>query len=420
MTLPGSSDAEKYSEARQVPDNLPPDGGLVAWQAVFSSFWLWFNTFGLTNSFGVFVAYYQTKFPDEQPALISLIGSIQPFVLIFFGFLAGPLWDAGYCHSLIFGGTCMTAFGFFMVSISNSYWQVMLAQGLVTGFGSCFMYIPAVAVIPQWFNKRKALAYGLSTSGAGFGGLVYPIAFRQLLRRLSFGWSVRVLAFMVLATGLLAFLTMHVRIRPATRRALTFDYRSFFSEPAYGLYTVALFLTLAAQYTPPFFIQDYVEAKKIMSEDLAVYLLPILNTASIIGRIAPNLISDRVGGLNVLVPSIFGVTVLSFAWIGITSTAGCIVFVILYGLLIGCILSLPAFVVSSLCPDPKVAGTRIGNAFAAASFGMLLGPPVAGAILRTGSWLGLQLFAGAMLALAFGALLTIRVYIAGWAVKRRV
>lgn len=426
MAQSNDEDPEKTNlQEQQLPKQAsatepPPDGGSVAWVQVFASFWLWFNTFGISNAFGVFVTYYQVKFPDKSPAVISLIGSVQPFVIVFFGFLAGPLWDAGYCRSLVIAGTSITSFGYFMVSICDSYWQVMLAQGVVAGFGSCFLYLPAVAIIPQYFSKRKALANGIAASGSSLGGTIYPIAFRQLLQHLSFGWSVRVLAFMILATGTLSFFTIRRRVIPTARRSLKFDYRSFVAEPAYGIYTIAFFFTLAAQYTPPFFIQEYATAKASMSDDLASYLLPILNATSIIGRILPNLISDRIGGINVLTPSVLAATVLGFAWIGITSTAGCIVFASLYGLFIGAILSLPPFVFATLCPDPKLTGTRMGNAFAVASFGLLMGPPIGGAILQSQGWLATQLYAGAMLAVATAALICVRVYIAGWKIRVRV
>jgi MFS family permease len=171
---------------------------------------------------------------------------------------------------------------------------------------------------------------------------------------------------------------------------------------------------------PAFFIQDYALQKGIMDEDLASYLLPILNACSILGRIAPNIISDRIGGLNVLVPAVSIATVLTFAWISITTTAGCIIFSCLYGLAIGCILSLPPFVIASLCNDRKTIGARLGNSFAVASFGLLLGPPVAAAILQSGSWIGTQLFAAGMLTVASLALVFVRVFIAGPRLLRKV
>ena len=211
-----------------------------------------------------------------------------------------------------------------------------------------------------------------------------------------------------------------MRVKPATRRVVRFEYKPFFTEPAYGLYTIALFFCLGAQYTPAFFIQDYALQKHIMSEDLAAYLLPILNAWSIFGRIAPNILADRVGGINMLAPSLMIATILAFSWIGITTSTGLIVFASLYGFFIGSILSMPAFVISSLCPDPKVIGARMGNAFATSSFGMLLEPPVAAVIAQSGDWLGTQLFSAGLLLAATIALIFVRVYIAGWSLRRKV
>lgn len=432
MSSPTSEDIESQDSSK-VPNQpntetlhfSPPDGGFHAWLQVFGSFWAWFNTFGLTNAFGVFNTYYTNiKFPHEKPAIVSLIGSIQPFVLIFFGFLAGPLWDAGYCKSLIISGTAIIAFGYFMVSICDAYWQVMLAQGVLIGFGSALLYLPAVAIIPQYFTRRKALANGFAASGSAFAGVIYPIAFRQLLQRLSFGWSVRVLGFMVIVTGILPAICIRPCLPPPPkekrRKPLKIDFKPFVNEPAYGFYTLALFFCLGAQYTPVFFIQDYVQSKHIMSSDLATYLLPILNAWSVIGRIAPNVIADRVGGVNVLIPCMTVAAILTFCWIAITTAVGSFVFVSIYGFFIGSILSMPAFVISSLCPDPVVAGTRMGTAFAVSSFGILAGPPVAGAILESGSWLGLQLFAGALLILALSVLAFVRFWVVGWTLYRKV
>lgn len=253
------------------------------------------------------------------------------------------------------------------------------------------------------------------------GGVIYPIAFRQLLQRLSFGWSVRVLAFIMLATGTFSLLSIRPRNpKGSKRRKLGFEFRPFLENKPYGAYTLALLFTLAAQYTPAFFIQDYAIQKGIMDENLASFLLPILNAASIIGRIAPNIIADRTGGLNVLIPAVVMATVLTFVWIAITTAAGCIVFSCLYGLAIGGILSLPPFVVASLCSDRAVIGARLGNSFAVGSFGLLLGPPIAAAILQYGSWLGTQLFAGFMLTAALLALIVVRVFIAGPHLLRKV
>lgn len=61
-----------------------------------------------------------------------------------------------------------------------------------------------------------------------------------------------------------------------------------------------------------------------------------------------------------------------------------------------------------------------GNALTIGSLGLLLGPPIAAAILQdTQSWLGLQLFAGSMLVISVAALVFARVYYTGWHLLRK-
>ena len=86
------------------------------------------------------------------------------------------------------------------------------------------------------------------------GGVIYPIAFRQLLRQLSFGWSVRVLVFTILATSVFLLAIISVRMPSSVKRKIRFDYKPLIQELANGLWTIALVFCFAAQYTPAFFI----------------------------------------------------------------------------------------------------------------------------------------------------------------------
>ena len=94
---------------------------------------------------------------------------MQSFLLIFVGVLSGPLYDAGYFKHLLWSGSFLVVFGYMMTSLCTQYWQTMLAQGLVVGFRSSLLYIPAIAVIQQYFEKRRALANGLAACGSSFG-----------------------------------------------------------------------------------------------------------------------------------------------------------------------------------------------------------------------------------------------------------
>lgn len=69
----------------------PPDGGALAWMTVGGSFLATLATFGITNAYGVFQAYYaQNQLKGYNNSTISWIGAIQQFLLFFNGVSPTP------------------------------------------------------------------------------------------------------------------------------------------------------------------------------------------------------------------------------------------------------------------------------------------------------------------------------------------
>ena len=135
---------------------------------------------GLINAFGVYQTYYEIGFLSNQsPSNISWIGSIQAFLLLIVGAVTGPLYDAGYFYYLIGTGSFLVVFGIMMTSLCTEYWQVMLAQAVCTGLGCGCIFVPCVAIIPQYFSTRKALATGVAASGSSLGELCGCVPFWQ-------------------------------------------------------------------------------------------------------------------------------------------------------------------------------------------------------------------------------------------------
>ena len=87
------------------------------------------------------------------------------------GAVTGPLYDAGYFYYLVGTGSFLVVFGLMMTSLCTEYWQVMLAQAICTGLGCGCIFVPCVAIIPQYFSTRKALALGVAASGSSLGEL---------------------------------------------------------------------------------------------------------------------------------------------------------------------------------------------------------------------------------------------------------
>jgi MFS family permease len=375
---------------------------------------------GTVNTFGVFQTYYENNLlQDQSPSNISWIGSIQAFLLLLVGVITGPAYDAGYFRTLISLGAFLIPFGLMMTSLCTEYWQIMLAQAICIGLGNGCMFIPSVAILPQYFSTRKALVNGIAASGSSLGGVIYPIVFRQLYPRIGFPWATRVLGLISLVTSLFSVAVMKVRVMPKQKRALL--ELSAFKEFPYAMFCVAMFFGFLGFFGPIYYLQPYAINSGITNENLGFYLLPILNAASIAGRILPNLLTDKVGPLNMLIPASMASGLLALCWIAVHDLPGIIIFAILYGFSSGGFVSLPPIAIVGLTPDMRTLGTRMGQAFFVASLGLLIGSPVAGEILtKTGSYLGLQLFSGLTVFLTGILLIWTRYAMVGPKVKIKV
>ncbi|KAL8766517.1 MAG: hypothetical protein Q9209_006733 [Squamulea sp. 1 TL-2023] len=428
--------SEKNKEQDKRPETSsgpgpPPNGGLRAWQQVLGAFFLNFNTWynrlegskmGLVNTFGTFQDYYASGsiFTASQSA-IAWLGSIQGFLMLTIGVLCGRAVDAGYLRINLTAGIFMTVFGMMMVSVCHEYWQFFLAQGVVAGLGSGATFIPSVTVVGTYFSSRRSLAIGIATTGSSVGGLIYPIVLRRLITEIGFGWAVRVMAFIMLATLLLSLSLMRSRLPPRNSGPLV-DF-SAFHDPAYAIFLLSVAITYSGLYVPFFYIESY--ARNIgVHGDMAFYMLIILNAASILGRTLPPFIADKTGNLAILVPCTLLSAVILFAWIRVNSQNGLIVAAVMYGFISGSIQAVVPATVAFLCPDLSKFGTRLGMTLAIGGLGLLVGSPVAGAILDGQSSAGHQVYWGLLVfsgTLVFvGALLQIlvRVLKVGWGVSK--
>lgn len=91
-------------------------------------------------------------------------------------------------------GVFMMSGGFISASFAKQIWQLYLSQGVVVGLGMGAIFIPAIAVLPQWFLKRRSLAQGLASCGSGFGGLAFSLGTSAMIEQLSLAWALRIVS----------------------------------------------------------------------------------------------------------------------------------------------------------------------------------------------------------------------------------
>ena len=157
-----------------------------------------------------------------------------------------------------------------------------------------------------------------------------------------------------------------------------------------------------------------------MSESLAPYTIAIANAGAALGRLGPNYLADKSGPLNLYIPFTFITALLAFSWIAVRSPAGIIVFAILYGFFSASFVSLLSPIVAEISTERSdIIGTRLGMALAFAGLGLLIGSPIAGVILTSHGWIGLQVWAGALIMVSGACLICVRGSRYGWKLKKR-
>lgn len=308
-----------------------------------------------------------------------------------------------------------------MTSICKEYWQIILAQGLCVGIGAGMSFIPSVAIVGTYFSTRRSTALGLAATGSSVGGIIYPVVLRRLIIQIGLPWAIRVMAFIMLGTLLISVAVMKPRLPP--RKSGPLINIESLRDTVFVLWLFAVFFIFIGLYIPFFYVEQY-DINLGISRDLSFYMLIIMNAGSIPGRVIPSIIADKIGNMSVMIPSVLLTGILMLAWISVESQSGLIAISVFVGLTSGSIQAVLPATVAFLCPDLSKLGTNIGMTLFAAGLGLLIGSPVAGAILDHQRTSGGDIFwstltFSAVFILAGGVCLIIaRVFKVGFALKK--
>ncbi|KAK8116312.1 major facilitator superfamily transporter [Apiospora sp. TS-2023a] len=363
----------------------PPDGGKAAWLACLCAHLVVMNTWGFINSFGVFQTYY-TNLLGRSPSEVSWIGSIQVFLTFFIGTFAGRITDAGFFRPVLACGTFFLILGIFTTSAATTYWQLLLSQGLCMGLGSGLLFTPAISVVSTYFDKKRSLAIGITASGSVSGGLIFPrhgppaAACHRLRLDRPRHW--------LRATGHFPLCQLLHAAAFAAAQGGQLSRVNFWGV-YFGFYYLSSFARSELVMHPHLSYSD------------SLNLLLLTNGVGVIGRLGPNYFADRVGPLNLLIPTCFITGVALLSWMAVGAPAQLYVWSVFYGIAAGGIQSLFPAGLSSLTTDLRKRGTRMGMVFTIVSFAVLTGNPIAGAIIAAsgGKYWGAQAFTGCSLLL---------------------
>ena len=262
----------------------------------------------------------------------------------------------------------------------------------------------------------------------------------RLFGSVGFGWAVRVAGFLIIGCLTIANFLVRSRLPPPGwhKGRQIFDFQAL-KEPEFSLMCVdilqttlliqcACFFVYWGLFTPFTFLTTYAISYGV-EENLSFYLISIMNAASIVGRILPGILADKVGPYNiqVLFTSVMAISILAY-WTPSTSEAAIITFGLFYGFVSGAFISLFAVCCATISPIKRIGGRycpcritanqRFGLLSAFNGIAALTGIPISGALLKPGTWANgfgpMILFSG--ISVGIGAVLycAARIKMVGW------
>lgn len=378
---------------------------LKGWLAVGCAFVSMFICFGVVYSFGAFFDPMSSEF-DTSNSATSAIFSITSFIFLSGGIVSGMAADRfGPRPVLLFGGLTLGA-GLYLTSLVNSLWVGYITYGVCVGIGVACGYVPMLAVVGGWFEKRRAAALGVAVTGVGLGTLVAAPLAASLIAH--YGWRQTYVIFgIVSVVGLLLCGCLTQRPPSSTGQQSGLCLRDLVKIPGFGyLYFSGFFITLSL-FVPFVFLVSYAKARGI-DEVAAASLVGIIGGASIAGRLGFGALGDKISRIHLYQASFMIVSLSSLLWL---FSSDSFTQLIIYAALLG--VGYGGFIVLS----PAIAaelfgliglGTILGATYTAAGIGGLLGPTLAGYLIdKSGSYNSAII--AAMIFAFFGFLLLIPV-----------
>ncbi|OBZ71107.1 Riboflavin transporter MCH5 [Grifola frondosa] len=206
------------------------------------------------------------------------------------GLVLGPAFDAYGSSVLLTSGWLLSTFCLMMLSLSKTYYQIFLSQGLGFGIGIALQFYPLLVVPSHWFLKKRALAMGIVVAGSSLSGVIFPIMLSRLFQSIGFPWAVRTLAFMCFALQAISIPFVKERF-PARKGVARFD-ETIKADKPFLMHLISGFFMAFGLYAPFWYIELY-GLQQGVSANLAFYLISIMNASGVIGRVVLGHAGDK-------------------------------------------------------------------------------------------------------------------------------
>ncbi|XP_061194777.1 monocarboxylate transporter 4-like [Saccostrea echinata] len=358
-----------------------------------------------TYGSGLMHLYLLEKYKKDD-ATTSVVGSLFVNLMGVVGLLASYLINKWSCRLTSLIGAIMLFLGFTSSSFVNSFWILVLTNGIISGIGIGLALLPALVAVGLSFEKHSGVANGMFTASIGVGMTVSGPFMEYLLN--AYGLHGTYLLSGAITSHLIFFALLlrtpekQVDVLRSKEVHLLQSFKKLLTTPFFMLVLSGSVLWNISYSAIMIQLPKYVLLNGL-SQKAASLSFTIIGIGTIISRLLVG-VAIGPGGQNPLLLNV-GLTACMGAVIGTfpfyaSFTSGYIIFSVVYGVVSG---GLNVFTIP-LCVS--LAGKEhlseaIGMWFLLLGLGSLVGPPAAGLIFdMTGSYAYSYYIMGIMVLLA--------------------
>ncbi|XP_067136610.1 monocarboxylate transporter 9-like isoform X1 [Centruroides vittatus] len=169
----------------------PPDGGW-GWVVVFASFMVSFVADGITHSFGLlFVEFFD--FFGASKSTTAWAGSLFFSLPLLTGPIASYFTDRWGCRMVTIIGSLITTFAFAAGFLATKLDHLIIAFS-ISALGLSLCYVASIVIVAYYFDRKRSLANGLATCGAGVGTIAFPYITNYLIKMYTWRGTLLLLA----------------------------------------------------------------------------------------------------------------------------------------------------------------------------------------------------------------------------------
>lgn len=360
--------------------------------------------FGVAYSFGAFFAPMAAEFGTGSGAT-SLVFGVTACCWFVLGSVSGRAVDRFGPRPVLLVAALALGTGLLVTAAVRDLWVGYLTYGLGVGIAVACGYVPMVAIVGAWFERRRAIALAVAVSGIGIGTLAGAPLAAALIDAV--GWRQTHVVFGIGGAALLLVCALVVRRPPAPTSGPSMPVGELVRTVAFRSMYGATLLSSLALFVPFVFLPATALALG-SSAVAAAALVGVIGVSSVVGRLAMGTVAERFGRIATFRAS-FAVLGASFAiWFVAASYPVLVAFAVVLGVGYGGWIALQPAVIAELFGLRGLGGV-VGLVYTSGGIGALLGAPVAGVLVDvTGGYGWAIAFAGVCGVGSFLALLPLR------------